>query len=153
MTSIIGYESNTAVTNLAGYGINFGKAEARQALATAAASAQNLVLQTNYAIPAVIATVASGATNSTAFIISGVDKVHILAPVVLAETATLQVSIDNEATWRNPLNSPLNLTASQALSAADLAPCSGLFRLDVRWRILLSTNAAANRVFNIFGVK
>ena len=107
----------------------------------------------SYSSAAITATITNGNTLSNSFVISLIDKIHIFAPITLTATATLQVSIDGGQSWRNPLNNALLLSAGQALNAADLAPCSGLFRADVQWRILLSTAATANRVFSILGTK
>lgn len=110
-------------------------------------------MKPSYTIPQQNITIPLNGTTSNVFTISDVDKVFIIAPIVLTQTVTLEFSIDNGTTWRNPLATPLTMSQGTTLDTARLAACSGLFSNVVKWRLSQSTAAVADRVFVLIGIK
>lgn len=107
----------------------------------------------SYNIPEQPITISTGALVSNTFIIADIDKAFIIAPAVSPNTVTLEFSFDNGVTWRNPLSSPLTMTAGSTLDTSRLAPCAGLFTPDIRWRLTQTVAAVANTIFILVGTK
>lgn len=95
-----------------------------------------------------------GESLSTSFRITSMDKMGLYAPGDYTGVTTLEVSLDEGVTWRNPTNEALTVAPGACIDANMFAPCCALYHYAIIWRLNNSVAVSGgDKIFTLVGIK